>query len=143
MDSAAQPATRQPPRPVREYRRNPHETAVRVPSYPRTPAASYNPLTEIGELTSAAGAWLHLDGAFGLWVRASEDRRELAAGVELAGSWATDAHKWLNVPYDCGVVIVRDRDAHRAAMSSWATSEQDGERSAAAILRVFAEMSDS
>lgn len=81
---------------------------------------AFDPLAEIGELTRAAGAWLHVDGAFGLWARASEDRRELAAGVELADSWATDAHKWLNVPYDCGVVIVRDRDAHRAAMSSTA-----------------------
>ncbi len=81
---------------------------------------AFDPLAEIGELTRAQGAWLHVDGAFGLWARASVDRRPLADGIELADSWATDAHKWLNVPYDCGVVIVRDRDAHRAAMSSTA-----------------------
>lgn len=81
---------------------------------------AFDPLAEIGELTRTFGAWLHVDGAFGLWARASADRRALANGIELADSWATDAHKWLNVPYDCGVVIVRDRDAHRAAMSSTA-----------------------
>ena len=64
-----------------------------------------------------AGAWVHVDGAFGLWAAASPARRSLVAGVELADSWATDAHKWLNVPYDCGVAFVRDREAHRAAMA--------------------------
>jgi glutamate/tyrosine decarboxylase-like PLP-dependent enzyme len=63
-----------------------------------------------------------VDGAFGLWARASASAAHsaLADGIELADSWATDAHKWLNVPYDCGVVIVRERDDHRAAMSSTA-----------------------
>ena len=55
--------------------------------------------------------WLHVDGAFGLWVRASETRRHLAVGADAADSWATDAHKWLNTPYDCGITIVRDRQA--------------------------------
>jgi glutamate/tyrosine decarboxylase-like PLP-dependent enzyme len=63
------------------------------------------------------GAWVHVDGAFGLWAAATPTRRSLVAGVELADSWATDAHKWLNVPYDCGVAFVRDREAHRAAMA--------------------------
>jgi len=81
---------------------------------------AFDPLAEIGAMTRAHGAWLHVDGAFGLWARASRRQRALADGIELADSWATDAHKWLNVPYDCGVVIVRDRADHRAAMASTA-----------------------
>lgn len=81
---------------------------------------AFDPLREIAGVTRAHGAWLHVDGAFGLWARASEDRRALADGMELADSWATDAHKWLNVPYDSGVAIVRHADDHRAAMTSTA-----------------------
>jgi glutamate/tyrosine decarboxylase-like PLP-dependent enzyme len=62
-------------------------------------------------------AWLHVDGAFGLWAAASPELRHLVDGVERADSWATDAHKWLNVGYDCGFVATRDPKAHRAAMS--------------------------
>lgn len=61
--------------------------------------------------------WLHVDGAFGLWARASEQLRARAAGAERADSWATDAHKWLNTPYDCGIAIVRDPVAHQRAMA--------------------------
>jgi glutamate/tyrosine decarboxylase-like PLP-dependent enzyme len=60
---------------------------------------------------------VHVDGAFGLWAAASPTRRPLVRGAELADSWATDAHKWLNVPFDCGIAFVRDREAHRAAIS--------------------------
>jgi glutamate/tyrosine decarboxylase-like PLP-dependent enzyme len=81
---------------------------------------AFDPLPEIAAIAHAQGAWLHVDGAFGLWARASREHRALADGIELADSWATDAHKWLNVPYDCGVVIVRERDDHRAAMASTA-----------------------
>lgn len=62
-------------------------------------------------------AWVHVDGAFGLWARACPQRAALAAGVEQADSWATDGHKWLQVPYDCGYAVVRDAQAHRRAMS--------------------------
>jgi aromatic-L-amino-acid decarboxylase len=80
-----------------------------------------DPLEEICAAARAAGAWVHVDGAFGLWAAASPSKRHLVRGAELADSWATDAHKWLNVPYDCGIVFVRDREAHRAAMSSTAS----------------------
>jgi glutamate/tyrosine decarboxylase-like PLP-dependent enzyme len=63
------------------------------------------------------GAWVHVDGAFGLWAAASAPYRHLLRGVEMADSWATDGHKWLNVPYDCGYAFVADAEAHRAAMS--------------------------
>ncbi|MUV14391.1 aminotransferase class V-fold PLP-dependent enzyme [Lysobacter sp. HX-5-24] len=81
---------------------------------------AFDPLREIGEACNAHGAWLHIDGAFGLWARASasSERRALIDGVELADSWATDAHKWLNVPYDCGVALVKSREDHRAAMTT-------------------------
>ncbi|MCA1714003.1 MAG: aminotransferase class V-fold PLP-dependent enzyme, partial [Gammaproteobacteria bacterium] len=79
---------------------------------------AFDPLREIGALANARGAWLHVDGAFGLWARASRAHCALADGIELADSWATDAHKWLNVPYDCGVAIVRHAQDHRDAMTS-------------------------
>jgi len=74
----------------------------------------------VDELRARAGqraVWLHADGAFGLWARASAKLRDRAAGSERADSWATDAHKWLNTPYDCGIAIVKDPDAHRRAMA--------------------------
>ena len=79
---------------------------------------AFDPLREVAQVVQERGAWLHVDGAFGLWARASDSLRELADGIELADSWATDAHKWLNVPYDCGVAIVRHAQDHREAMTS-------------------------
>ena len=63
-----------------------------------------------------AGAWLHVDGAFGLWAAAAPSLRHLVRGIDEADSWATDAHKWLNVPYDCGIAFCAHPAAHRAAM---------------------------
>lgn len=77
----------------------------------------FDPFAELIPIAKAAGAWVHVDGAFGLWAKASPRYRHLADGMELADSWATDGHKWLNTPYDCGMAFVRDRKAHRAAMS--------------------------
>ncbi len=76
-----------------------------------------DPFPEIAALTHARQGWLHVDGAFGLWARACPSRARLVEGVELADSWATDGHKWLQTPYDCGYAIVRDEAAHRRAMA--------------------------
>ena len=78
---------------------------------------SFDPLREICERGREAGAWIHIDGAFGLWARVAPSRAHLTDGIELADSWATDGHKWLNVPYDSGLAFVRDGDALRAAMA--------------------------
>ena len=85
-----------------------------------------DPLGEIAEVCARAGAWLHVDGAFGLWAAASPRFRHLVDGVDLADSWATDAHKWLNVPYDCGVVFCRHPDAQAEAMAVSASYLQRG-----------------
>jgi len=79
---------------------------------------AFDPLAEIVELCRAHDAWCHVDGAFGLWAALSPKRRSLLQGFERADSWATDGHKWLNVPYDCGIAVVADPSAHRAAMTS-------------------------
>lgn len=78
---------------------------------------SFDPFDDIADVLVGSDAWMHVDGAFGLWARATERFADLASGVDRADSWAFDAHKWLNVPYDCGVVAVADREAHAAAMS--------------------------
>jgi glutamate/tyrosine decarboxylase-like PLP-dependent enzyme len=82
---------------------------------------AFDPTGEIADaLAGHPNAWLHVDGAFGLWAAVAPGLRHLVAGVERADSWSTDAHKWLNVGYDCGFVAVRDAAAHRAAMSATA-----------------------
>jgi glutamate/tyrosine decarboxylase-like PLP-dependent enzyme len=78
---------------------------------------AFDPFSEICPAARAAGAWIHIDSAFGLWARAVPSLQPLARGMELADSWATDAHKWLNVPYDSGIAFVRDADALRSAMA--------------------------
>jgi glutamate/tyrosine decarboxylase-like PLP-dependent enzyme len=80
-----------------------------------------DPLTELCTAARERGAWVHVDGAFGLWAAASPALRHLVAGAEQADSWATDAHKWLNVPYDCGLAFVAHPDAHLAAFSKVAS----------------------
>ncbi len=75
----------------------------------------------IADLTQAAGAWLHIDGAFGLWARTVPSLAALVAGAERADTWVTDGHKWLNTPYDCGIIICRHLGALTAAMG-FATS---------------------
>lgn len=78
---------------------------------------AFDAFDPIADACAAHGAWLHVDGAFGLWAAAAPATRHLTQGVERADSWAVDAHKWLNVPYDCAAAIVAHPDAHRAAMS--------------------------
>lgn len=80
-------------------------------------SGAFDPAAAIIPRAKAAGAWVHVDGAFGLWAAAAPARAHLMAGYEQADSWATDAHKWLNVPYDGGVAIVRDDQALNRAMS--------------------------
>jgi glutamate/tyrosine decarboxylase-like PLP-dependent enzyme len=78
---------------------------------------AFDPLDDIATITSAHGAWLHVDGAFGLWAAASPTRAHLVHGIARADSVATDAHKWLNVPYDSGVVFTAHPASHRRAMT--------------------------
>jgi glutamate/tyrosine decarboxylase-like PLP-dependent enzyme len=78
---------------------------------------SFDPFVPLIERAHAEGAWVHVDGAFGLWAKAAPALRHLVEGVELADSWATDAHKWLNVPYDSGLAFVREPRALRASMA--------------------------
>jgi glutamate/tyrosine decarboxylase-like PLP-dependent enzyme len=84
-------------------------------------------LPEIAALARHHGAWLHVDGAFGLWAASSPRLRHLVEGAALADSWATDGHKWLNVPYDSGIVMVADPAAHAAAMTTTAAYLQQHE----------------
>ncbi|MGB6877508.1 MAG: aminotransferase class V-fold PLP-dependent enzyme [Candidatus Acidiferrales bacterium] len=78
---------------------------------------AFDPLDDIAKSAKERGAWLHVDGAFGLWAAVSRERAGLVRGVEKADSVASDAHKWLNVPYDCGITFCADEAAHRSAMS--------------------------
>lgn len=90
-----------------------------------------DPVGEICQIAHEAGAWVHVDGAFGLWAAASPRLKLLLAGIELADSWAADAHKWLNVPYDSGLAFCAHPEAHRAAMgirASYLVHGSSGER---------------
>lgn len=76
-----------------------------------------DPIAEICSVAKSMRAWVHVDGAFGLWAATASTRRRLVLGMENADSWATDGHKWLNTPHDCGIAIIRDKDALRQAMA--------------------------
>ncbi|HWS53469.1 MAG TPA: pyridoxal-dependent decarboxylase [Pyrinomonadaceae bacterium] len=88
---------------------------------------AFDPAGEVCAAAREAGAWVHVDGAFGLWAAASPARAHLAAGFAEADSWATDAHKWLNVPYDSGLAFVRRPETLRAAMAISAAYLPEGE----------------
>jgi glutamate/tyrosine decarboxylase-like PLP-dependent enzyme len=83
-------------------------------------SGAMDPFAQVVPVARDAGAWVHVDGAFGMWAAGSPRLRAQLAGVEGADSWVTDAHKWLNTPYDCGVVIVRDPDALHQVMATQA-----------------------
>jgi glutamate/tyrosine decarboxylase-like PLP-dependent enzyme len=93
---------------------------------------AFDPIAEIVDIAHEAGAWVHVDGAFGLWAAAAPSRAHLVEGVERADSWATDGHKWLNVPYDSGMAFCARPEPHRAAMGVQASyliqSEPGAER---------------
>ncbi|WP_223788641.1 pyridoxal phosphate-dependent decarboxylase family protein [Marinicella meishanensis] len=80
-------------------------------------SGAFDPVGKICQLAAGKNAWVHVDGAFGLWAMASAKYRHLGSGLELADSWATDAHKWLNVPYDSGLAFVKNEHALKAAMA--------------------------
>ena len=110
----------------------PRSTIVRPSSAWRpatsTPARSTTSSACI-DAAHARGAWVHVDGAFGLWAAASPKLRHLMAGAARADSWATDAHKWLNVPYDCGIVATAHPERHRATLAMTASyMPQDADR---------------
>ena len=87
---------------------------------PREQHGTFDPADAVCLKAKKAGAWVHVDGAFGMWAAATPQKSALAKGVGNANSWATDAHKWLNVPYDSGLVFVREARPLLAAMSSHA-----------------------
>jgi glutamate/tyrosine decarboxylase-like PLP-dependent enzyme len=91
----------------------------------------FDPFKTLIPIAHKVGAWVHVDCAFGLWARAVPSLKQLTEGLELADSWATDGHKWLQTPYDCGYAIVRNELAHRRAMTiaaSYLPATADGER---------------
>jgi glutamate/tyrosine decarboxylase-like PLP-dependent enzyme len=94
-------------------------------------SGAFDPFVEIANVARAKGAWLHIDGAFGLWARATKTHRHLGEGMDLADSWSVDGHKWLQTPYDCAYAIVKDREAHVRAMripASYLPGAGDGMR---------------
>jgi len=90
-------------------------------------SGAFDPALAIVPAARAAGAWIHVDGAFGLWAAVSPEFRKWTKGFDLADSWATDAHKWPNIGYDCGVALVREPEALRSAMSMDAAYLVQGE----------------
>jgi glutamate/tyrosine decarboxylase-like PLP-dependent enzyme len=93
------------------------EPAIVIVQAGNVNTGAFDPFEQIIPWAHQKGAWVHVDGAFGLWAKAAPSLSHLAAGAEQADSWATDAHKYLNVPYDCGLALVREPDALGAAMA--------------------------
>jgi glutamate/tyrosine decarboxylase-like PLP-dependent enzyme len=102
---------------LREALRNGEGSTIVCAQAGEVNTGAFDSFDEIADLAAEHGAWLHIDGAFGLWAAASPKLRHLVHGVERADSWITDAHKWLNVPYDSALVLCADPEAHRAAMT--------------------------
>jgi glutamate/tyrosine decarboxylase-like PLP-dependent enzyme len=100
----------------RELRQEPARPAIVLLQAGDINTGAFDSFPECIDVAKRYGAWVHVDGAFGLWAGASPQHRHLLQGVEQADSWATDGHKWLNVPFDSGYAIVADREAHRASM---------------------------
>ena len=88
----------------------------------------FDPLDEICEMANAAGAWVHIDGAFGLWAAASQSKKYLTKGMEKADSWSVDGHKTLNTPYDCGIVLCKKPEALTGALQATGSYIQYGEQ---------------
>jgi glutamate/tyrosine decarboxylase-like PLP-dependent enzyme len=108
-----------------------HQPAVVVLQAGQLNTGGFDDFATIVPAAKAAGAWVHVDGAFGLWSRVSPRTRALTEGVDGADSWAVDGHKWLQTPYDCGYVVVRDDEAHQRAMTiaaSYLPLSETGER---------------
>jgi glutamate/tyrosine decarboxylase-like PLP-dependent enzyme len=103
-------------RALREHRAADHPVLV-CAQVGNVNTGACDPVGEITRLAHAANAWVHVDGAFGLWAAAAPSLRHLVADVGSADSWSVDAHKWLNVPYDSGMVFCAHPDSHRAAMT--------------------------
>jgi len=117
--------------------RNASGPAIAIAQAGQINTGACDPFADLVPLAREAGAWLHVDGAFGLWAQAAPERRHLTAGVEGADSWGTDGHKWLQTPYDCGFAIVRDAEAHRRAMAisaSYLPPAEGAERDPAAYI---------
>lgn len=94
-------------------------------------SGAFDPFPAIVDAVKGKNAWVHVDGAFGLWARATPDRAHLGGGLERCDSWAADGHKWLQTPYDCGYAIVRNKAAHERAMriaASYLPAAADGAR---------------
>ena len=103
-----------------ELERDPRAPTIVLMQAGEINTGAYDEFAALIPIARAHGAWVHIDGAFGLWAAASPAYRHLMRGAEGADSWGTDGHKWLNVPYDCGYAFIADADAHRAAMSQTA-----------------------
>ena len=101
----------------RELEVNPSAPTIVMLQAGEINTGAFDPFEEAIRIAHARGAWVHVEGAFGLWAAASPKYRHLMRGAEAADSWSTDGHKWLNVPYDSGYAFVADTEAHRASMA--------------------------